>query len=457
MKKRIRDIMIFLVAIAVQLIFVLYFVLTIYFKNHFFWGTVIEGKEVGGKTLNQAEQILQDSDYKLEIKERLGKKEVIEGSTIDFKYKVEGDLKSLKRKQQSYSWPVMNWMTRKFEIEREPLYDEMKLKQRIRELICFDDTKMIPPQDAKLIYRQGSYSIEPEVEGTTIHKQLLSQCIREAVKNEESVIDLADLGCYKENTVKANSPQLIALKEKFNHYLSNEIIYDFGDRSEKVGREQIHDWLTKGEKVSIDREKVRHYIDTLAEKYDTVGRTREFKTSEGEIVQVAGGDYGWSINREEEVKRLIEIIEKGNQHIKIKPIYRQEAYCRNSNDIGEDYVEVNLTKQYLWFYRKGQLVTEGAIVSGTVADGHATPPGVYSIDYKQAHAILRGPGYACPVSFWMPFYNGMGIHDATWRGQFGGQIYQYNGSHGCINSPYSLAEKIFEQMEPQIPIICYIS
>ena len=55
----------------------------------------------------------------------------------------------------------------------------------------------------------------------------------------------------------------------------------------------------------------------------------------------------------------------------------------------------------------------------------------------------------------MPFYNGMGIHDATWRKSFGGSIYRTDGSHGCINCPYSLAKTIYENIEADTPIICY--
>ena len=33
----------------------------------------------------------------------------------------------------------------------------------------------------------------------------------------------------------------------------------------------------------------------------------------------------------------------------------------------------------------------------------------------------------------MPFNGGIGFHDASWRSKFGGTIYQYSGSHGCIN------------------------
>ena len=39
----------------------------------------------------------------------------------------------------------------------------------------------------------------------------------------------------------------------------------------------------------------------------------------------------------------------------------------------------------------------------------------------------------------------IGLHDATWRGSFGGSIYKYNGSHGCINLPYWVAQTIYDK------------
>jgi len=55
----------------------------------------------------------------------------------------------------------------------------------------------------------------------------------------------------------------------------------------------------------------------------------------------------------------------------------------------------------------------------------------------------------------MPFNMNIGIHDASWRNSFGGNIYQASGSHGCVNAPEYLAKKIFENIEPGTPIICY--
>ena len=55
----------------------------------------------------------------------------------------------------------------------------------------------------------------------------------------------------------------------------------------------------------------------------------------------------------------------------------------------------------------------------------------------------------------MPFNNNVGMHDASWRSEFGRNIYKTNGSHGCINLPYSVAEKIYGYVEKNTPVICY--
>lgn len=77
------------------------------------------------------------------------------------------------------------------------------------------------------------------------------------------------------------------------------------------------------------------------------------------------------------------------------------------------------------------------------------------LNYKDKGATLTGPGYEAGVTYWMPFFGNIGIHDATWRHSFGGQIYKRNGSHGCVNAPLYLAKTIFQNIEDGTPIICY--
>jgi lipoprotein-anchoring transpeptidase ErfK/SrfK len=90
-----------------------------------------------------------------------------------------------------------------------------------------------------------------------------------------------------------------------------------------------------------------------------------------------------------------------------------------------------------------------------VRAGYATPKGVYRLKYKQKNTVLRGEDYAVPVTFWMPFNGGVGLHDASWRSVFGGSIYETNGSHGCVNMPYNVAKPIFDNIDVNTPVICY--
>ena len=151
---------------------------------------------------------------------------------------------------------------------------------------------------------------------------------------------------------------------------------------------------------------------------------------------------------------MINDIKNGENIIK-EPIYLQKALGTRENDIGSTYVEINLTNQYLWFYKDGDIVAQGDIVSGNESRGLSTPVGTYILNYKQKDATLKGAGYSSKVSYWMPFNSNIGLHDATWRNDFGGNIYKSNGSHGCINLPVYLAKKIYENIEPGTPIICY--
>ena len=62
-------------------------------------------------------------------------------------------------------------------------------------------------------------------------------------------------------------------------------------------------------------------------------------------------------------------------------------------------------------------------------------------------------GYESHVDYWMPFYGSYGLHDAKWRGSFGGDIYTYAGSHGCVNLPYSFAQKLYNAIDYWTPVL----
>lgn len=219
--------------------------------------------------------------------------------------------------------------------------------------------------------------------------------------------------------------------------------------------DEIRNWLTvNGTSVGINEGKATEYVKKLAASYDTAYKAKSLKTSYGKTVSITGGSYGYKINQAKEAATLVSLIKNGEQTSR-EPEYSQKGASRTGNDYGNTYVEINLTAQHLYFYVKGKLVVQADFVSGNAAKGWSTPAGAYSITYKQRNATLKGQGYATPVSYWMPFNGGIGLHDANWRKTFGGTIYKTNGSHGCVNLPPAVAKTIYENISAGDPVLCY--
>lgn len=151
---------------------------------------------------------------------------------------------------------------------------------------------------------------------------------------------------------------------------------------------------------------ISDYIASLADKYDTYDKPRKFKTSDGTYVTVEGGSYGWKIDQTAEAEELTKLMEE-EPHMERTPIFAQEADSWENGDMGDTYVEVDLTKQHLWMYKEGKLIVESDFVSGTMTPARVTPPGIFRLYYKKSPAVLRstkpGDSYETPVSFWMPF------------------------------------------------------
>ncbi len=109
------------------------------------------------------------------------------------------------------------------------------------------------------------------------------------------------------------------------------------------------------------------------------------------------------------------------------------------------YVKVSISKQKMWFYKNGKLKKTSRVVTG-MRNEHDTPKGNFQIMGKARKIYLIGEDYRSFVNYWMPFYGGYGLHDATWRSYFGGDIYKYNGSHGCVNLPYNVAKYLYNHV-----------
>lgn len=446
------------IIISLCILLIIYFGMVKYFTNHFYFGTEINGTYVSGRTLEEVEKIMKSEleNYTLTLKHRGDKTEQIKADDVNLRYSSEEAFQKFKESQNPFRWFLSIFTRENSKLSVPYSYDRKQLKKQIDQFSCFDSKNIIEPKNPTFQYVNNRYVIIDEVQGNKINKGVLYSRVADAIRSGKTKMDLESEGCYIKPKYHATSPKTIKARDILNTYISSKITYIFGDHKETIDGSIINKWLVvNGDlEVTIDENKVENYIDTFSQTYNTVGKTRDFVTSSGKTIKVGGGDYGWAINKEKEVQNLLSFIKEGKKRTK-KPEYSQRAFSCENNDIGNTYVEIDLTNQHMWFYKNGVLVTQGDVVTGNVSRNHTTPKGIYRLKYKIRNAVLRGPGYASPVSFWMPFNGGIGIHDANWRNTFGGNIYKTNGSHGCINSPYNVAKKIFNNIESGTPVICY--
>ncbi len=119
------------------------------------------------------------------------------------------------------------------------------------------------------------------------------------------------------------------------------------------------------------------------------------------------------------------------------------------------FIEISIDQQHMWFYENGNLIVDTPVVTGNDDGDCNTPTGSYAIQSREEQTTLVGEDYESYVDYWLGFNGGIGIHDASWRDDFGGDIYQGNGSHGCVNTPFDKVKTIYEHVEVGTPVYVY--
>ncbi|MFW2487294.1 peptidoglycan binding domain-containing protein [Clostridium chromiireducens] len=445
------------VVVSLSILTAVYLGLSLYFTNHFHFGSIINGIDVSGKTVEEAETKLASEInlYTLELDERGDMTETIKAADIGLKHD-SNKIKELKDKQNPFNWISTIFKKDESEASQIVTYDEELLNKTLNNLACITSSNTVEPKNASFEYKDGSYEIIDEVLGNKINKNALHDAVGDAVLNGKAKLDLSASNIYENPKYTSKSQEVIDTKNTLDKYTGLKITYKSGDKTEVLDGSTIHNWLgvNKDMEITFNEDKVKNYVYKISSVFNTFGNTRNFVTTTKKTIQVSGGNYGWIVNNSKEVKDIIEAVKNG-QDITKEPAYSQTALAKGSNDIGDTYVEINMTKQHLWFYKNGALVVEGDVVTGNASTNTLTPAGTYVLNYKERNATLVGEDYSSPVEYWMPFNGNIGIHDASWRNEFGKQIYLTNGSHGCVNSPYELAKTIYQNIDAGTPIVGY--
>lgn len=460
-RKKLKIVIICAAAAAVVILAAVYVGVGYYYTTRYFPNTTINDIDVSKMTIEEVKESLSEEvdTYELLIEERGDASESLTGSQVGLTVSFDETLDNLMEDQKSFAWPGKLKDEKNYETEILLSVDEAALSETVSALSCADEENMTVSADAEIYYSEetDAYEIQDAVWGTYIDTEALTDLIEESVLSLAESVDLEDAGLYTDPVYTEDSEEVISACEEINARLDTVITYDMEDAGTiTISRDEIRSWLSIDEEFNVVfvEDEIAAYVSEFADTYDTQGTTHTLATSYGATVSVSAGNYGWKLDQSAEIAALEEDL-LAKEDVTREPNYSSTAASHLSNDYGSTYVEINLTAQHLYFYKDGVLIVESDLVSGCVANGTETPTGIYKLTYKATDATLRGDDYETPVSYWMPFNGGVGMHDATWRSSFGGTIYKTNGSHGCINLPYSVAETIYNNISAGDPIIVY--
>lgn len=445
--------------VSILLLIITYAVFSLFFGDHYYYNTQINGNDYSYKTPVEAEDMMYQlfHEYFLEIEGREGVYDTIMPAEIDLRYILDDSLLRIKQDQNPVFWILGFFKKYSYDIPQLVEYDKDMLKEKIDKLTFFEPANIKAPHDAYIAYssEEKAYVIIESSLGTDIIKKETVKAIEEAIDNLEKYVNLDEKGCYRSAAVNAEDEALNKLAEQANKYVSAKIIYNWNENFVAIDADTISNWITIEKKaVVLDEEKVKEFVTEQSKAYDTYGKNRIFYTTDGREIELKSGAYGWKTDREAETEALINAIKNGESQKK-EPLYSCTAAVPGQKDIGNTYVEIDLGKQRLYLYVEGNIILESDFVSGNASRGWNTPAGVFGLTYKAKNAVLRGEDYETPVNYWMPFNGNIGMHDAIWRRTFGGEIYLTSGSHGCINLPLENAKIIYEYIYTGFPVVCY--
>ena len=442
------------------------------YSDRFIEGTYINGMDVSHMTVDEVEEELRArvEDYSLTLTFLDGQEETLSMEDIGFAYQSDGKAAEIMKTQNALEWirGVLGQGV-EFEVSEAYTYDGEKLEAAFMALPEMQPENQRKPQDAHMAFGDDvRLMIVPEDNGTVIDASKVIPALKSAVTTGETAVDVTALGAYSKAAVTKTDPDLVTQVADLNTYLDVSVTYTMYDGSTVlIDKEAISTWLSVKEddpdyyymNTEVLKEKCTEFARSLAQQYDYTTDSVVFQSTNHGEKHYETEPAGYLIGEADEAAQLYEDI-LSREDVEREPIY--SLYDEPKTTVGDTYIEVDIPYQHVYVYVDGQLYYDTPCVTGKATDpNRITHTGLYSIYYKQRNRTLQGninpatgqPSYSSFVNYWMAFNDAEGLHDASWRSSFGGDIYRYSGSHGCVNLPYNAAKTIYGVCEVGTPVI----
>lgn len=449
-----------------------YLGLSVYYENGFSFQTYINGIYCTGKSVETVNLELNDAfEYDGLTVEMYNASFFIDAEEINYSYDYREPLTHYLQQQNPYLW-IENLLGKSKEYKLLPAvtYNELTVQELIEESV--KKQKLPSTYQVTLQATEDGFVLQ-DTKQNILDEAKLAKTVETALLEGKDTINLAEEGCYYDMPYTLEEEKLMTFFDQVEDYQTRQVVYHFGDDKEefdsgdlaktlscyshfaaaqsKLPEQYETEFYAEESVLKVDEEAAEALLEDRFAPYNTY-RNHAFTTHDGRTLTIKGGTYGNQINMNKEKKEFIAFLSSDMVVYDREPEYTREVALKGKNDIGDTYIEVDIGQQKMFYYRDGELYLETDVVTGK---NNATREEVCYVYSKQTNRILKGPGYASPVKYWMPVSGGIGIHDSSWRSKYGGDIYIKNGSHGCINTPLEIVEQMYEVMEVGTPCILY--
>jgi len=341
-------------------------------------------------------------------------------------------------------WPLELLSPKQIETGTGVSLDDTRLQATMQAAIDTVNATAAQPTDAYITYDEGmgAFVIRDATIGGVIDATSAIDAVKTSALCLKQSLELGEAQLVKPQ-LTSDSPELIAARDAANRVLSLEIpLTKGGQELTRVSKDQIARWVSVGEDMQLDVD-VDAIDDWASESLsDKVASSDEVHDYDVDSTSVASS-----------IADNLHRCAADTIEIPLAITGERPAESEGARERGR-HIDINLSTQYARFYSgDGTVIWRSYLVSGNTSKRHGTPTGEYSILNKATNQTLIGadenhdnkPDYKSYVNYWMPFLgNAYGLHDASWRSRFGGSIYSYAGSHGCINLPREKAAELFD-------------
>jgi len=414
---------------------------TIYFKDHFTPGTIVNGFDASNLTTDELAGLIegQVDSWQMSV---AGEGLDLTVTAADVSLAVNADAIASEAREQTnvWTWPIDSFGRRTITIDEDITYDAEALASVVTSAVEAYNETAEDPTDATITYDKdtGLYKVTSSNVGTKLQLDVVLAAVEGTPGSLTTDVTIGD-DALVQPTLNGDNEDLNALVTAANKELSNTLTFTFaGTEVATADADIVRNWVSiKDGAVVTDEAAIGEWVE---EKLSSEVASED--------------DYGYyGLDADATTAAAIEALKAdgGEVEVQTMTLEYKPAPTEGASELGR-HIDVNLSTQYARFYNAdGKVIWESYIVSGNTSTDHGTITGTFSIYAKQRGQTLIGadededgePDYESYVEYWMPFSGGYGLHDASWRSSFGGTIYQYSGSHGCVNLPTSKAAELY--------------